>query len=129
MLIRDATVDDVPAIYEMLAASAADQGFPGELVVTSDDLLEDGFGPTPRFQCLIAEVEGRPAGLALYYFNYSTWVSRNGLYLEDLYVAPEWRGHGVARELMVRLTKIGREAGCRRFLWVVHAVNERAICF
>jgi GNAT superfamily N-acetyltransferase len=127
--IRSARADDVQIIHEMLLDSAKDQGSPGSLVATPDNLLEDGFGANPRFSCVIAEVDGEPAGLALYFFNYSTWVSRVGLYLEDLYVSPAYRRRGVARALMTHLARIAVEQGCERFLWMVHAANERAIAF
>ena len=124
--IRPAQPADVPLLYEMLRASAADQGSPESLVVTEADLLEDGFGPAQRFRCMVAEVDGTPAGLALYFFNYSTWVSRIGLYLEDLYVAPGFRRSGVARALLDHLAGIAKEAGCRRMQWLVHRDNESA---
>jgi GNAT superfamily N-acetyltransferase len=127
--IRNASPADVPVIYDMLRRSAEDQGFPDDLVATPENLMEDGFGPDPRFLLLVAEVDGEPAGLALYFFNYSTWVSRVGLYLEDLYVVPEHRRAGVARALMSRLASIAVNHGCRRFLWAVHSANERAIAF
>lgn len=127
--IRAARPEDVHLMYEMLRNSAADQRSPDELVANPENLLEDGFGANPRFACLIAEVDGSPAGLALYFFNYSTWVSRSGLYLEDLYVLPAYRRQGVARALMQRLASIAVGRGCRRFLWVVHAANGRAISF
>jgi GNAT superfamily N-acetyltransferase len=127
--VRAAMPADVPRIYEMLCASAHDQGFPDEMAVTEQDLLEDGFGPAPRFFALIAEVSGAAAGLALYFFNYSTWGSRLGLYLEDLYVSREHRRAGVARALLARLAEIAKAEGCGRFQWMVHRGNERAIRF
>jgi GNAT superfamily N-acetyltransferase len=125
--IRPARPSDVPLLFEMLRASAAHQGSPESLVVTEADLLEDGFGPHPRFQCIIAEVDEAPAGMALYFFNYSTWVSRVGLYLEDLYVDPKFRRAGVARAMLDHLWSVAREAGCRRMQWLVHRENDSAI--
>lgn len=124
--IRPAEVNDVPLLYRFLYASAVDQGFPDSLAVTEADLLHDGFGREPRFHALIAEVDGLPAGLALYFFNYSTWGSRDGLYLEDLYVAPEFRGRGVGTALLERLEDQARARGCGRFQWVVHRGNAPA---
>ena len=129
-MVRTAVTEDVPEILDMLRASAADQGFPDEVAVTEQELKDDGFGVAPpRFSVLIAEVDGRTAGMALYFFNYSTWGSRDGLYLEDLYVHREFRRFGVARELMVALARIGRERGCGRFQWVVHSKNAAAVRF
>src|SRR5580765_4947437 len=96
LILRNATVDDVPSLLEMLRNSAADQGFPDELAVTETDLREDGFGDHPRFRAILAEWDSTPAGMALFFFNYSTWGSRSGLYLEDLYVRPEFRGRRFA---------------------------------
>jgi GNAT superfamily N-acetyltransferase len=125
--IRPAHPADVPLLLEMLRASAIDQGSLDSLAVTEADLLEDGFGTEPRFQCVIAEVNQAPAGMALYFFNYSTWVSRLGLYLEDLYVSPQFRRAGVARALLSHLAGVARDAGCRRMQWVVHRKNAAAI--
>jgi GNAT superfamily N-acetyltransferase len=111
----------------MLCASAAEQGSPESLAVTPADLLDDGFGPHPLFQSVIAEVDQAAAGMALYFFNYSTWVSRIGLYLEDLYVDPRFRRAGVARALLDHLSAIARNAGGRRMQWLVHRENQAAL--
>lgn len=116
-------------MHKMLMASAAEQGFPGAVVVTEADLVADGFGPAPRFFALIAEADGKIAGMALCFFKYSTWGSHTGLYLEDLFVQPEFRSQGVAHALMGRSAKIALERGCGRFHWVVHQDNARAIRF
>jgi GNAT superfamily N-acetyltransferase len=123
-------VEDVPEILDMLRASAADQGFPDEVVVTEEDLREGGFGAAPpRFYVLIAEVEGRVAGMALYFFTFSTWGSRDGLYVEDLYVRGEFRRFGLARQLMLELARIAQSRGCGRFQWTVHSKNTAAVRF
>ena len=127
MELRTATVDDVPLLFALLNESAAEQGFPDEVVVTEADLREDGFGATPRFHVTFAEVHGEPAGIALWFYMYSTWVSRLGLYLEDLYVRPEFRGKGVGTLLLTHLANVAVENGCRRMTWLVHASNEPAI--
>ncbi len=129
LAIRAARADDVPAMFEMLEASAAEQGHAQDLCVDLERLREDGFGASPRFQALLAECDGRPAGLALYFFTYSTWPSRHGLYLEDLYARPECRRLGVARALMERLRAIAAEQGCGRLEWVVQRDNAAAIRF
>ena len=129
ILIRHATAEDVRIILELLYKSAEAQGSPASLCVDAASLLRDGFGQQPRFHVLIAEAGGRAVGLALYFFTYSTWVSTNGLYLEDLYVEPEYRRHGIARALMVDLAKIARDKGCGRFQWSVLRANQDAIRF
>lgn len=125
--IRDAVVEDVPTILAMLRESAEDQGFPGSLIVTEEDLAADGFSVNPRFFVLIAELEGSAAGMALFFFSYSTWGSRNGLYLEDLYVGRAFRGRRVGRALMIRLAQIAVDRDCGRFHWVVYAKNADAV--
>jgi GNAT superfamily N-acetyltransferase len=125
--LRPAAVDDVEQLFAMLHASACEQGFPDDLAVTVDDLRKDGFGPDPHFQAVIAEWNGVSAGMALYFFTYSTWVSRLGLYLEDLYINPDHRRKGVGRALLQHLAQIAREHRCRRFQWVVHRGNSNAI--
>ena len=111
--LRAATTDDVPAIFEMLRATARYQGNEDALCVTPEDVRADGFGPAPRFYVLLAEVDGRVAGMALYFVHYSTWISRDGLYLEDLFVHAELRRRGVARALMSELVAIAKARACR----------------
>lgn len=113
----------------MLRASAAEQDSLDHLCVDEQSLRDDGFGPSPRFQALIADVDGTAAGLALYFFTYSTWTSRNGVYLEDLYVSPASRRHGLARSLLKHLASIAVDRGCRRLQWVVRRDNAAAIRF
>src|SRR3546814_17450823 len=87
---------------------------PDAVKATEADLLRDGWGPSPRFEALIAELDGVPAGFALYFHNYSTWEGRAGIYLEDLYVAERARGHGIGRKLMAALARLAAERDCRR---------------
>lgn len=125
--VRPAVAPDAPAILDMLRESAACQGFPDEVCVTADDLRDDLFGPAARVHALVAERDDTPAAVALYFFTWSSWVSRNGLYLEDLYVRPEYRGLGMARELLSQLARIAVQHGCGRFQWVVHRENRAAL--
>jgi GNAT superfamily N-acetyltransferase len=127
--IRPAHTDDLPAMLEMLQASGAEQGHPEQLAVDLESLRADGFGASPRFQTLIAEHDGVRAGIAVYYFNYSTWIHRDGLYLEDLFVRRDHRRVGVASALMTRLKAIAAERGCGRFQWLVLHDNTPAIRF
>lgn len=127
LTIRPAQRSDVPLLFEMLHASAVDQGFPELLAVTEADLVEDGFGARPRFQAIFAEIDSVPAAMALYFFTYSTWVNRNVLYLEDLYVDVKYRRAGVATALLEHLAGIARQEGCGRMQWLVHRENEAAI--
>jgi len=122
-MIRAATVSDVPAIYSMLRESAIDQNGLEHLCVDEGRLRQDGFGASPRFWVLIAEEAGKPIGLALYFFIYSTWSSRIGLYLEDLYVAPEFRRRGIGRALMRQLARVALENGGNGMIWLVFRDN------
>ena len=91
--------------------------------------VRDGFGPNPFYFCLIAEHDGAPAGFAFYFFNYSTWMGRPGLYLEDLFVHPEFRGMGIGKALLQRVAAIAVEKGCLRLQWEVLDWNTPAIDF
>jgi GNAT superfamily N-acetyltransferase len=117
--VRSASSKDAASIFTMLRESAREQGSVESLCATEENLIEDGFGPKPKFYILIAEQNGERVGLALYFFVYSTWTSRNGLYLEDLYVRPEFRKQGIARELMRHLARVAKENHCGRMIWLV----------
>src|SRR5215469_6330239 len=119
MNVRCAIFEDVAEIHSMLRASASEQGSVESLCATEENLIDDGFRREPKFQVLIAEQNGEAMGLALYFFIYSTWTSRNGLYLEDLYVRPEFRKQGIARELMRHLARVAKENHCGRMIWLV----------
>src|SRR5260221_7588101 len=130
LIVRAAREDDVPIIYEMLRESAAAQGDENALCVDPGSLREDGFlAAPPKYSCLLAEVRGQPAGIALYFFIYSTWTSRQQVYLEDLYVSPHFRRGGVARVLMTELARIASVSGCLRIRWLVLRENAAAIEF
>src|ERR1700677_467727 len=117
--IRSATRADVPLILKFIRALATYEREPDAVTATEADLLRDGFGPNPFYFCLIAEHDGQAAGFALYFFNYSTWVGRPGLYLEDLFVPPEFRGLGIGKALLKKVASIAVEKGCPRLQWEV----------
>ncbi len=127
--IRPATRTDVPQILAFIRALAAYEREPDGVTATEADLLRDGFGPNPFYFCLIAESGGVPAGFALCFFSYSTWLGRPGLYLEDLFVPPEFRGLGIGKALLQRVAAIAVEKGCPRLQWEVLDWNTPAIDF
>ena len=127
--IRPATPADVPQILSFIHDLAAYEREPDAVHATEADLLRDGFGPVKRFDCLIAEWSGAPAGLALYFHNYSTWTGRAGIHLEDLFVRPEHRGKGIGKALLTRVAAIAVEEGCPRLQWDVLEWNTPAIGF
>ncbi len=127
--IRPATPADVPEILAFIRALATYEREPDAVSATEADLLRDGFGPTPFYFCLIADHDGRPAGFAFYFFNYSTWKGRPGLYLEDIFVHPEFRGLGIGKALLKRVAAIAVEKNCPRLQWEVLDWNTPAIDF
>lgn len=121
IVIRQAKAQDAATILRLIRGLADYENLLPEVRASEADLLRDGFGETPRFECLLAEAEGAAVGFALFFHNYSTFEGRAGLYLEDIYVEAEARGLGIGRKLMARLAAIALERGCARFdFWVLH---------
>jgi GNAT superfamily N-acetyltransferase len=112
--IRSARAEDCEAIHAMLVALAVYERAPDAVKVTPDALRRDGFGPTPRYEAIIAERDGKPVGFALWTSNYSTWEGRAGFFLEDIFVYEEARKYGVGQALMARMARMARERGLGR---------------
>jgi GNAT superfamily N-acetyltransferase len=127
--IRPADPSDAALILRFIRALAVYEREPDAVVATEETLLAHGFGPNPYFHCLIAELDGSPAGFAFYFFDYSTWLGQPGIYLEDLFVDPTFRGQGVGKALLEALARIALERGCARMKWEVLDWNEPAIDF
>jgi GNAT superfamily N-acetyltransferase len=127
VVIREAVREDVPQMLGFIRELAEYEREPDAVVATEEDLLRDGWGATPRFRALMAEVDGKVAGFALYFTSYSTWLGHHGIRLEDLYVSPALRGQGVGKALLARLAKIAVDEGCPRLEWDVLEWNEPAI--
>ena len=127
--IRNAEAPDVPVILGLIRGLAEYERAPDAVTATEEDLLRDGFGEHPMFHVVLAEWDGTAVGYAFYFFNYSTWEGRPALYLEDLFVAPEFRGWGIGKALLVHLARIAVEKGCGRYQWQVLDWNEPAIRF
>jgi GNAT superfamily N-acetyltransferase len=128
-MIRSATARDVPAIHGLIRELADYEGALAEVESTEDDLRTSLFGPQPTVFAHVAEHEGRVAGFALWFLNYSTWTGRSGIYLEDLYVMPALRGSGLGRALLAELAGICVQRGYARLDWAVLDWNAPALGF
>jgi GNAT superfamily N-acetyltransferase len=133
-VIRDATPADVPLILDLIRALAEYERLTDQVDATAErihaSLFPSASGAIPRApdaHCVIGEVEGVAAGFALYFFNYSTFLARPGLYLEDLFVKPECRGRGLGKALLLHLVRTAHRRGCGRMEWAVLDWNQPAI--
>ena len=129
LTIRAATQSDVPIILQLIRDLATYERAPNEVSATEEQLVDVLFGEKPAAEVRLAFENETPVGFAVYFFNFSTWLGRPGLYLEDLFVRPEVRGKGYGRALLVDLARIARARGCGRMEWAVLDWNEPAIEF
>ena len=126
---RSGTAEDVPLILRFIRALAEYEKLPHEVVATEDDLRRTLFGERSYAEVVFATLGGIEVGFALYFHNYSTFLGKPGLYLEDLFVLPEYRGHGLGKGLLRHLAALALERGCGRFEWWVLDWNAPAIEF
>ena len=129
MIIRTATESDLPLILTFIRALAVYERLEDRVVATEDVLRESLFGARPYAETLIAEDDGTPVGFAIFFHNFSTFIGRPGIYLEDLFVNPEARGRGYGKALLARLAAIAKERNCGRLEWSVLDWNEPSINF
>jgi GNAT superfamily N-acetyltransferase len=129
LVIRAAQPHDVGTILKLIRGLAEYEHEPQAAEATEEDLLRDGFGAHPKFHCVIAECEGAPVGFALYFYNYSTWKGRPGIYLEDIFVWPEYRGKGIGKALLLHVARTAVAEKCGRYEWQVLDWNTPAIEF
>ncbi len=127
--IRMAERADVPVIARLIRGLAVYERLEHEVTMTEDQLDRVLFGERRYAETLIADLDGVPVGFALFFHNFSTFLAQPGLYLEDLFVLPEHRAHGVGKALLARLAQVAVERGCARMEWVVLDWNESAIGF
>jgi GNAT superfamily N-acetyltransferase len=127
--IRPATRDDAPVIASLVRELADYEKLLDDAKATAADFLREIESPNPVIHVLIAEWNGSPCGFALYFFNFSTFVGRPGLYLEDLFVRPAQRKHGIGRALLRALARVASQRGCGRMEWAVLDWNEPALRF
>lgn len=129
LLIRAAEPSDVPLIADLIRQLAKFEKLEDEVVMTEELLRAGLFGPRPYAETVIAEDDAQPIGFALFFHTFSTFLARPGMYLEDLFVLAEHRGHGVGRALLAHLAQIAIERGCGRLEWAVLNWNQEAIRF
>lgn len=129
LTIRPAVPADNALIRAYIAELAAYERAPEKAVATEADIARHVFGEQPLVRVEMAEWDGRPAGFALWFFNFSSWEGKPGLYLEDLWVRPEFRGKGIGKALLQHLAKRALEHGCTRYVWQVLDWNTPSIDF
>jgi len=129
MIIRTATESDLSLILTFIRALAVYERLEDRVVATEEVLRESLFGGRPYAETLIAEDDGTPVGFAIFFHNFSTFIGRPGIYLEDLFVNPEARGRGYGKALLARLAAIAKERNCGRLEWSVLDWNEPSIKF
>ncbi|MBX3007286.1 MAG: GNAT family N-acetyltransferase [Melioribacteraceae bacterium] len=129
IVIRKGTAKDVSIILELIKALADYEKAPHEVIADEKLLTQNLFGDKPYAETLIADYDGEPAGFALFFHNFSTWVGKPGIYLEDLFVKPHLRGKGIGKKLLIQIAKIAVERDCGRFEWAVLDWNEPSIQF
>jgi GNAT superfamily N-acetyltransferase len=127
--IRDATPVDIDQIYDYIHALAEYEKAPEEAVLSKSDLSQSLFGQNPQVYCLLSVQDEQVTGIAIWHLNYSTWLGKHGIYLEDLFVDPKFRGQGHGKALLVRLAQICVERGYPRFSWWVLDWNKPSIDF
>ncbi len=127
--IRPATPDDVSAIFSLIQALSEYEKLAHEMVGTEKDLHSGLFGSPSYAESVVAEVDGAIAGFALYFYNFSTFLMKPGIYLEDLFVLPDYRRQGIATDLLKYLAGHALNKGCGRLEWSVLDWNESAITF
>ena len=129
VIIRDAVRGDAPLVRHFIKALAAYERLDHEVVATEADLERELFGPSPKVFCQLAEVGGKSAGFALWYYTFSTFQGRHGIWLEDLFVNPQMRGEGVGKALLTNLAQRCVREGLGRYEWAVLDWNQPSIDF
>ena len=128
-MIRPATPADVPTVLQLIRDLAAYERDPDAVKATEATLHDALFGSPPAAEAVLAEIDGRAVGVALFFFNFSTWTGKRGLYLEDLFVGEAARGAGVGKALLRHLAQVAIDRDCARFEWAVLDWNAPAIGF
>jgi GNAT superfamily N-acetyltransferase len=129
LTIRDAARSDVPLILKLIGDLAEYERLSHEAVATEADIERELFGPAPKVFCQIAEWDDKPAGFALWFYTFSTFLGRHGIWLEDLFVEPEMRGHGIGKALLIDLAQRCERENLGRLEWAVLDWNQPSIDF
>ena len=129
MIIRPAKSEEVGEVLQLIQDLAIYEKAPEQVEASKEDLLNTIFASDPRVFCDLVEVDGQIAGMAIWFLNYSTWQAKHGIYLEDLFIKPEYRGRGYGKALLKHLAKICDEKGYGRLQWWVLDWNSPAIEF
>jgi len=129
LVIRNAEEKDIPTILLLIKELAEYEKLSDEVTADEEKLRKNLFGNRKYAEVLIAEYEGKPAGQALFFHNFSTFLAKPGIYLEDLYVRPYLRGKGIGKALLIQLVELAKERGCARVEWAVLDWNKSAIDF
>ena len=127
--IRQARPTDAKAIYDMIYELAVYEKAPEEVVTTPDEIHATLFGADSKTEALICGIDGNVAGYAVFFTSYSTWLGRNGIYMEDLYVSPAYRGLGAGKALLKHIAQLAVQRQCGRLEWSVLDWNQPAIDF
>ncbi len=129
IILREATIKDAQIIFNFVKELAIYEKAEHEVKTSVKQVEESVFGSDSVTYAILCELNNKPIGMALYFFNYSTWLGRNGIYLEDLYVSPKYRGIGAGKALLKRLAQIAVEKKCGRIDWQVLDWNKPSIDF
>ncbi|EPF17597.1 MULTISPECIES: GNAT family N-acetyltransferase [Cedecea] len=127
--IRQARPEDAAAIYDMIFELAVYEKAPEEVVTTPDEIRETLFGAGSNSEALICEIDNKIAGYAVFFTSYSTWLGRSGIYMEDLYISPDYRGKGAGRAMLKNIAQCAVNRKCGRLEWSVLDWNQPAIDF
>jgi len=129
MYIRTATSADAEIIFALIIELAIYEKAEHEVITSVEEICETLFGDDSKTSALIAEINGKSVGYAVYFYNYSTWLGKNGLYLEDIYVTPEYQKKGIGKALLKKVANIAVNENCGRLEWAVLDWNTPAIEF
>jgi GNAT superfamily N-acetyltransferase len=129
VILRAAKPEDVPAVHDFICQLAVYEREPDAVKMTPADLHDALFGPKPKAEALLAEIDEKPVGFAIWFESFNTWTGRPGLYLEDFFVAEAARGQGIGRKIFQYMARLAVARGYQRFEWSVLDWNETAISF